>query len=58
VSITVKAVNDAPAAGDDSYSTDEDTALTIAAPACSATTPTSRAAALHAVLVSGPRTAR
>jgi hypothetical protein len=34
--------NDAPVAGDDSYSTDEDTALTIARPACSATTPTSR----------------
>jgi VCBS repeat-containing protein len=32
VSLTVKSVNDAPVAGDDSYATDEDTALTVAAP--------------------------
>jgi VCBS repeat-containing protein len=33
VTITVTAVNDAPAAADDAYSTDEDTTLTVAAPA-------------------------
>ena len=32
VTITVTPVNDAPVAGDDSYSTDEDTPLTVAAP--------------------------
>src|SRR5207247_1120305 len=32
VSLTVRAVNDAPVAVDDSYATDEDTALIIAAP--------------------------
>ena len=33
VSLTVTGVNDAPLAANDSYSTNEDTALTIAAPA-------------------------
>src|SRR5207247_796187 len=32
VTITVTAVNDAPVAADDSYTTNEDTALTISAP--------------------------
>ena len=32
MTITVTAVNDAPIAGDDAYSTTEDTALTVAAP--------------------------
>ena len=32
VTITVTAVNDAPVAGDDTYTTDEDTPLTVAAP--------------------------
>src|SRR5205807_4730923 len=32
VSITVNAVNDAPVAGNDSYVTNEDTTLTVAAP--------------------------
>ena len=32
VTITVTAVNDAPVAGADAYSTDEDTPLTVTAP--------------------------
>src|SRR5206468_62258 len=32
VSLTVRPVNDAPVASDDTYATDEDTALTISAP--------------------------
>ena len=41
MTITVTAVNDAPVADDDAYTTDEDTPLTVAAaPACWPTTPT------------------
>src|SRR6185369_16455161 len=52
--ITVKPVNDAPVAGDDSYSTDEDTALTIAAAGVLGNDSDGEGSALHAVLVSGP----
>jgi VCBS repeat-containing protein len=54
VSITVKAVNDAPVAGDDSYSTDEDTPLTIAAAGVLGNDSDIESGALHAVLISGP----
>ena len=40
VNLTVTAVNDAPVAVADSYSTAEDTALTVAAPGVLRTTPT------------------
>ena len=41
-------------AADDGYSIDEDTTLTVRQPGCWATTATSTAIALTAVLVSGP----
>ena len=40
VTLTVRPVNDAPAAVSDVYSLGEDTPLTVAAPVCSVTTPT------------------
>jgi VCBS repeat-containing protein len=54
VSITVTAVNDAPAAADDSYATDEDTALTVAAPGLLGNDTDVDGDALSAILVSGP----
>src|SRR4029078_13033268 len=54
VAITVTAVNDAPQAGDDSYSTDEDTALTIAAGGVLGNDTDIDGGALHATLVAGP----
>ena len=54
VTITVDPVNDAPVAADDGYTTNEDTPLTVAAPACWPTTPTSTATTLTAALVGGP----
>ena len=59
VTITVNAVNDAPVAGDDSYSTDEDDTLNVSRPACWPTTPTWTATTLTAVARSpAQRTAR
>jgi VCBS repeat-containing protein len=54
VAITVKAVNDAPVAGDDGYSTDEDTALTVPAAGVLGNDSDIESSPLHAVLVSGP----
>ena len=54
VTITVTPVNDAPVATNDAYTTNEDTPLTIAAPACWPTTPTSRAARSPPPSVTGP----
>jgi VCBS repeat-containing protein len=54
VAITVKPVNDAPVAAGDSYSTDEDTVLTIAATGVLGNDSDGESSALHAVLVSGP----
>jgi uncharacterized protein len=54
VSITVNAVNDAPVAVDDSYSMNEDTALTVAAPGVLANDTDVDSASLTAVLVAGP----
>jgi hypothetical protein len=42
ISVLLNGVNTAPVANADAYSTDEDTALTVAAPGVSATTPTRR----------------
>jgi VCBS repeat-containing protein len=53
VHITVTAVNDAPTAGDDAYSTAEDTALTVAAPGVLGND-SDIDSSLAAVLVSGP----
>ncbi|HYD11759.1 MAG TPA: Ig-like domain-containing protein, partial [Allosphingosinicella sp.] len=52
VEITVNAVNDAPAALDDNYATDEDTTLSIAAPGVLANDTDAEGNALTAVLVS------
>src|SRR5207247_1261830 len=54
VSITVTAVNDAPVAANDSYSTNEDTPLTIAAPGVLGNDTDVDSATLTAVVVSGP----
>ena len=54
VSITVNPVNDAPVAVDDSYSTDEDTALTIAAPGVLTNDTDTEGNPLTAVKVSDP----
>ena len=53
--VTITAVNDPPAAGNDSYSTAEDTTLTIAAPGVLANdTDAETASQLNAVLVGNP----
>ncbi len=54
VTITVNAINDAPMAGDDSYTTDEDTLLTVAAPGVLDNDTDVDGDALSAVLVAGP----
>jgi VCBS repeat-containing protein len=54
VSITVNAVNDAPAAADDSYSTAEDTTLTVPAPGLLGNDSDQEGGALNAAVVSGP----
>ncbi|HEV2148000.1 MAG TPA: Ig-like domain-containing protein [Longimicrobiaceae bacterium] len=54
VTITVNAVNDAPVAVDDAYSTDEDVALNVAAPGVLANDTDEEGNTLRAVLVSGP----
>src|SRR6185436_17869297 len=54
VAITVRPANDAPVAGDDSYSTDEDTALTIPAAGVLGNDSDIESSPLQAVLVSGP----
>src|SRR5262249_27211050 len=53
LSLTVNPVNDAPVAGNDSYSVDEDTVLTVAAPGVIAND-SDVESPLSAVLVSGP----
>ena len=54
VSITVTAVNDAPVANPDSYTTAEDTAVTIAATGVLANDTDIEGSALNSVLVTGP----
>jgi VCBS repeat-containing protein len=54
VTITVNAVNDAPTAGEDAYSTDEDTALTIAAPGVLSNDTDPEGDAMSAILGTGP----
>src|SRR6185295_474783 len=54
VTIAVAEVNGAPGALNDSYSTNEDTALTIGAPGVLANDTDADSSALRAVLVSGP----
>ena len=54
VAITVNAVNDAPVAASDSYSTNEDTPLTIAAPGVLGNDSDIDSATITAVLVAGP----
>ncbi|MFC1610846.1 Ig-like domain-containing protein, partial [Myxococcota bacterium] len=54
VTITVNTVNDAPVAGDDSYSTDEDTPLVVSAPGVLGNDSDVDSGSLTAVLVSGP----
>ena len=54
VNVTITAVNDAPVAGNDSYSTPEDAALTIAAPGVLANDTDVDSTTLTAALVSGP----
>jgi VCBS repeat-containing protein len=54
VTLTVNAVNDAPTAAGDAYSTAEDTALTVAAPGVLGNDRDLDGDTLHAVLVSGP----
>ncbi|MEW5928318.1 MAG: Ig-like domain-containing protein [Gemmatimonadota bacterium] len=54
VTITVNAVNDAPTAVDDAYSTDEDVALNVAAPGVLANDTDPEGNPLTAVLVTGP----
>jgi len=56
VSVTVNPVNDAPVAVDDSYSTNEDTPLTVAAPGVLGNDTDVEGNALTAVLVAGPTT--
>src|SRR5206468_245490 len=53
-SIIVRPVNDPPVAGDDSYATDEDVALTIAAPGVLANDSDLDGDALTATVVTGP----
>ncbi|MBN9522042.1 tandem-95 repeat protein [bacterium] len=54
VTVTVTAVNDAPAAANDSYSVAEDATLTVAAPGVLANDTDTEGNALTAVLVAGP----
>jgi large repetitive protein len=54
VTVTVSAVNDAPHANDDAYTTAEDTALEIAAPGVLENDTDADGDSLSAVLVSGP----
>jgi len=54
VLITVNSVNDAPVAGDDAYSTNEDTGLGVAAPGVLANDADVEGDALNALLVVGP----
>ncbi len=54
VTITVNGVNDAPVAVDDSYTIDEDTQLSVAAPGVLGNDTDADADALTAVLVNGP----
>ena len=54
VNVTVAAVNDAPVAANDSYSTDEETVLTIAAPGVLANDTDVDGDALTAIVMSGP----
>src|SRR5205814_5499742 len=54
VSITVNAVNDAPVAGDDSYSTNEDTTLSVSLPGVLGNDSDVEGDALTAILVNGP----
>ena len=51
-------MNDAPVVGNDSYSTDEDQVLNVAAPGVLGNDTDIDGGPLHAVLVSGPATAR
>jgi VCBS repeat-containing protein len=57
VTLTVTAVNDAPTAGADSYSTNEDTTLTVSAPGVLGNDADVDGDTLSAVLVSGPANA-
>ncbi len=54
VNVTVTAVNDAPVAANDSYSTDEETVLTVAAPGVLANDTDVENDALTAIVMSGP----
>src|SRR5207245_4075619 len=54
VSILVNAVNDAPVAANDSYTTNEDTALTVAAPGVLANDTDVDSTTITAVLAAGP----
>ncbi len=54
VAVVVTPVNDAPAAGADSYSTNEDTVLTVTAPGVLGNDADVDGDLLHAVLVAGP----
>src|SRR5262249_20318700 len=54
VTLTVRSVNDAPAARDDSYTTNEDTALTVGAPGVLGNDADADGNGLTAVLVAGP----
>ena len=54
VTIVVVATDDPPAAGNDSYATDEDTALTVPAPGVLANDTDAEGDAFAAVLVAGP----
>src|SRR5207247_511682 len=54
VAITVTAVNDPPVAANDSVTTNEDTALTIAAPGVLGNDSDSDSATITAILVAGP----
>jgi VCBS repeat-containing protein len=54
VSVTVNPVNDAPVAANDSFSTDEDTALTVAAPGVLGNDSDVDSAAITAIMISPP----
>ncbi|MDT4922672.1 MAG: large repetitive protein [Pseudonocardiales bacterium] len=54
VTLTVNAVNDAPVANPDSYSTNEDTSLNVAAPGVLGNDTDVEGSALTAILVTGP----
>src|SRR5207245_2518026 len=54
VSLTIRPVNDAPVAANDSFTTDEDTALTVAAPGVLGNDTDIDSPTLTAVLVSNP----